>query len=300
VPADAIALPATVNDLDPAVLAAHTFLARYKAKTAYQYRIDLRQWFTWCADHHLHPLRDVRRPHVELYARHLEQRFAVTTAGRRLSTVCGYYRYAVIDEHIDRDPACYCRRPKQPEDSQTLGLSHLQFEAVLVASRARVDDHALIALLGLCGLRVHEAYGLDVTSLSFEHGHRTIRFVGKGSKPAVMPLPPMVARALEGAVRGRDVGPLLLGRDGQRLNQQACSRIVTRVAAKAGVRFRLTPHGLRHTYVTTMLDAGVPLRDVQIAARHADPRTTTRYDRARQSLDRHGNYVLSAFMAGAA
>jgi Phage integrase family len=57
------------------------------------------------------------------------------------------------------------------------------------------------------------------------------------------------------------------------------------------------PHMLRHTFVTTMLDAGVDLRDVQIAARHADPRTTMRYDRARKNLDRHPNYVLAAYMA---
>jgi hypothetical protein len=57
------------------------------------------------------------------------------------------------------------------------------------------------------------------------------------------------------------------------------------------------PHMLRHTCVTTMLDAGVELRDVQIAARHADPRTTMRYDRARKNLDRHPNYILAAFMA---
>ncbi|MFQ6271139.1 tyrosine-type recombinase/integrase [Kutzneria viridogrisea] len=57
------------------------------------------------------------------------------------------------------------------------------------------------------------------------------------------------------------------------------------------------PHMLRHTFVATMLDAGVDLRDVQIAARHADPRTTMRYDRARKNLDRHPNYVLAAYMA---
>ena len=56
-------------------------------------------------------------------------------------------------------------------------------------------------------------------------------------------------------------------------------------------------HTLRHTFVTTMLDAGVSLRDVQIAARHADPRTTMRYDRARKNLDRHPNYILAAYMA---
>ena len=57
------------------------------------------------------------------------------------------------------------------------------------------------------------------------------------------------------------------------------------------------PHMLRHTFVTTMPDAGVDLRDVQIAARHADPRTTMRYDRARKNLDRHPNYILAAYMA---
>ncbi|MFI7307660.1 tyrosine-type recombinase/integrase [Micromonospora aurantiaca] len=61
---------------------------------------------------------------------------------------------------------------------------------------------------------------------------------------------------------------------------------------------RMHPHMLRHTFVTTtMLDAGVSLRDVQIAARHADPRTTMRYDRVRKNLDRHPNYIVAACMA---
>ncbi|MEU2667176.1 tyrosine-type recombinase/integrase [Micromonospora sp. NPDC007220] len=60
------------------------------------------------------------------------------------------------------------------------------------------------------------------------------------------------------------------------------------------------PHMLRHTFVTTTLDAGVSLRDVQIAARHTDPRTTMRYDRARKDLDRHPNYILAAYMASGA
>lgn len=62
---------------------------------------------------------------------------------------------------------------------------------------------------------------------------------------------------------------------------------------------RMHPHLLRHPFVTTMLDAGVDLRDVQIAARHADPRTTMRYDPARNNLDRHPNHVLAPFMASA-
>ena len=62
----------------------------------------------------------------------------------------------------------------------------------------------------------------------------------------------------------------------------------------------VTPHTLRHAFITAALDAGVPLRDVQEAASHADPRTTMRYDRARGSLDRHATYIVAAYVAGAA
>ena len=73
-----------------------------------------------------------------------------------------------------------------------------------------------------------------------------------------------------------------------------------RLGRKAGINKAVGPHTLRHAFITAALDAGVPLRDVQIAARHADPRTTTRYDRARENLDRHASYIVTAFIAGAA
>jgi integrase len=69
---------------------------------------------------------------------------------------------------------------------------------------------------------------------------------------------------------------------------------------RAGIAKVVTPHTLRHAFITAALDAGVPLRDVQEAASHADPRTTMRYDRARGSLDRHATYIVAAYLAGAA
>ena len=96
----------------------------------------------------------------------------------------------------------------------------------------------------------------------------------------------------------RTSGPILLNSRGTRMDRHAATRRLRRLAGTAGIKVtRAHPHMLRHTFVTTMLDAGVDLRDVQIAARHADPRTTTRYDRARQNLDRHPNYILAAYMA---
>jgi len=82
------------------------------------------------------------------------------------------------------------------------------------------------------------------------------------------------------------------------MDRHAATRRLKLLAQAAGIRMpRMHPHLLRHTFVITMLDAGVSPRDVQIAARHADARTTMRYDRARKNLDRHPNYILAAYMA---
>jgi site-specific recombinase XerD len=153
-------------------------------------------------------------------------------------------------------------------------------------------------MLGLLGLRIFEATGADLEHLGEVHGHRVLRVHGKGDKVVLVPLPPAVARAIDRATNGRTTGPVLLSSRGTRMDRHAATRRLHRLAETAGVRLpRMHPHMLRHTFVTTMLDAGVDLRDVQIAARHADPRTTMRYDRARQNLDRHPNYILAAYMA---
>jgi integrase/recombinase XerD len=125
-----------------------------------------------------------------------------------------------------------------------------------------------------------------------------LRVRGKGGKVVLVPLPPAVSRAIDTAVGDRPSGPILLNSRGGRMDRHAATRRLRHLATAAGVRMpRMHPHMLRHTFVTTMLDAGVSLRDAQIAARHADPRTTMRYDRARKNLDRHANYILAAYMA---
>jgi site-specific recombinase XerD len=83
------------------------------------------------------------------------------------------------------------------------------------------------------------------------------------------------------------------------MDRHDASCIVRRVARTAGVDKHITPHSIRHAFITATLDAGVPLRDVQEAASHADPRTTMRYDRGRQFLDHHATYIVATFVADA-
>jgi site-specific recombinase XerD len=228
------------------------------------------------------------------------RRFKPSTVSRRFSVAAGFYRTCVIDGTLEHSPAEHVRRPAVPTESPTLGFTHLQFEALLTAGRQSPSryDFALVALLGLLGLRIFEATGADIADLGEEHGHRVLRVCGKGSKIVLVPLPPAVGRAIDRAVGDWTGGPVLLNTRGARMDRHAATRRLRRLAEAAGVRItRPHPHMLRHTFVTTMLDAGVDLRDVQIAARHADPRTTMRYDRARKNLDRHPNYILAAYMA---
>ena len=114
-----------------------------------------------------------------------------------------------------------------PAESPTLGFTHLQVEALLTVAResSHPCDFALVAMLGLLGLRIFEAAGADVADLCEEHGHRVLRVCGKGTKVVLIPLPPAVGRAIDRAVGTRP-----------------------------------HPHMLRHALVTTMLDAGVDLR----------------------------------------
>jgi integrase/recombinase XerD len=98
----------------------------------------------------------------------------------------------------------------------------------------------------------------------------------------------------------RTSGPVFLGASGARMDRYAADRMVKRLARRVGITKSISPHSLRHSFIIAALDAGVALRDVQEAASHADPRTTTRYDRGRRSLDCHATYVVADFVAGAA
>jgi len=115
-----------------------------------------------------------------------------------------------------------------------------------------------------------------------------------------IPLAPRTARAIDLAIGERTGGPVFLAADGQRLDRHGAGRVVRKTARRARIGKTVAPHTLRHAFITAALDAGVPLRDVQEAASHADPRTTIRYDRARGSLDRHATYIVAAYVAGAA
>jgi site-specific recombinase XerD len=223
----------------------------------------------------------VRRADIESFARELEARGrARATVTRRLSTIAGFYRYAVEEELLGTSPAAHVRRPRVDYESHAVALDRNELGALLVAAGLGIPgEHALISLLALNGLLVSEATGADIEHLGLERGHRTLTITRKGGKIVTIPLAPRTARAIDLASGERTEGPVFLAAGGRRLDRHGAGRIVRRTARRAGIAKPVTPHTLRHAFITAALDAGVPLRDVQEAASHADPRTTMRYDR---------------------
>lgn len=173
---------------DEAQLTAAAFLARYSGRTLDAYRHDLRGFFQWAADSSLVVL-EATRPHIELYRSSMEERgLAASTIDRRLSTVCGFYRFAHIDGRCRRTRRNMSdARRSNPSDARGLDRSEL---GVFLFSAEHYDrDHAALAvLLGLNGLRVSEACATNIEDLGLARGHRTLRIVGKSNKPAVIPL----------------------------------------------------------------------------------------------------------------
>lgn len=296
-------LPFQPSRMSTAQLAAVSFLARYSGRTHALYAFQLKQWFACCEGHELDPLVGIQRAHVELYIRSLGERGLMdSSVATMMHGVRGFFRFAHVDGLISADPAVYARLPKvQRDESRTQGLDRLELIRFLqVAQTISVHHGALAFLLGINALRASEAAAVHIEHYSDTlRGHRVLHLVGKGNKPATMPVTVPALRVLEACRGQRTSGPLVLRPpSGKPIDRRDAYRMVARVAKTAGIPRHISPHSLRHAAITNALDAGVPLRDAQILARHADPRTTEHYDRARGNLDRHGVHFLTAYVAG--
>jgi site-specific recombinase XerD len=276
---------------------AQAFLAGYGPSTREAYARDLRAWGTFLESVSVDAL-NARRVHVDAFIRQSEEAgTAPATLARRLSALGGYYSYALDEGVIDRSPVTRVRRPRLSDESSRLGVDREGLRALLEsAEQSSARDHALVCLLALNGLRISEALGADVADLGTQRGHRTLDLRRKGGKRQTVALAPRTVAALEAMLGNQTSRPLFITATGRRLDRYAAQKIVARLAKQAGVRHRVSPHSLRHGFVTAALDAGVPLRDVQDAAGHADPRTTRRYDRGRHSLDRAATYSVASYL----
>jgi len=227
---------------------------------------------------------------------------APATVARRLSTMSSLYKY--MRRRIHRaNPVEDVPRPDVGDEGTTPALSPTEAEALIVGceniAAKYPADAAVVALMLIDGLRVGEAVALTVGAIAPSAGHYVITFTRKGGRVAALPIPPRAYALLGPLLEGRSPRDLLFTTDGVPWDRWRVGTALNRAARAAGIdASRLTPHVMRTTAATMLLDAGVPLRDVQDHLGHRRPDTTRRYDRGGRKLDGHPAYRMAALLSG--
>ena len=308
---DAELVDANGDDMGELVEQWITGRASRSVHTERAYRRDCASWLSWCALHSVDPLHarlsDGDRWIADLAARPGKRTGrppAKASQARTISAVSSLYDFLFNRGYVDASPIRTDGRPQGSKRSTTVGLSAEETVKLRVQAReGGPRDNAVIDVMVVQGLRVAELADLNVRSYSWNKGRRTLIVVGKGDKRRELVVSPDVRAAIDNhlqvlakkldlqTVDDLDPAmPMFPSIAGGRLSEQAVMRTVQRLAKQARIAAwsKLSPHSLRHTCATNMLDAGVPINVVQDQLGHEDITTTLRYDRARGSLDRSG------------
>lgn len=262
-------------------------------RTRRAYAVDIGGFAEWAGELGLGP-GDVRHRDVRRYAAGLsEAGAAAATVARKLASVRGLYGFLVRTERAGHNPAELVASPKRSQKLPRV-LSGEQMRTLLERIPARTPlelrDRAMLELAYACGLRCEEIVSLDVGSIDFD-GER-LRVLGKGSKERLLPVGEPAQRALRAYLeRGRGAlladrrePALLLSKSGRRLSNSDVTRRLALWTRQAALAAGVSPHALRHSFATHLLEGGADLRTIQELLGHASISTTqvyTRVDAAR-------------------
>jgi integrase/recombinase XerD len=257
------------------------------------YRRDLRRYVRYLAAHGVEDPTRVGEEDIAGFVRHLSsaeyapgRRYRASSVARALAALRTFHRFLVREGETDADPAEGVARPKVPRNLPK-PLSVDEVASLLSApgreSPVELRDTAILETLYGAGLRISELVSLNVDDADLEEG--SVQVIGKGSKERIVPLGRYAVRALEayltrarpalGAPHSR--GALFLNQRGGRLTRQGCTNILKQTAARAGITKRVTPHMLRHSFATHLLEGGADVRVVQELLGHASVATTQIY-----------------------
>ena len=264
------------------------------ANTVVSYRRDLRRYARFLQRRRIADAARVDRNLVSAFVAHVSRSthgegrpYRATSIARALSSVRSFHRFLVREGEAPDDPTAGVVRPRLPRTLprplSVADVTRLLEEPRPVDAKG-LRDRALLETMYGAGLRVSELVGLDVDDVDLEDG--SVRVLGKGGKERDVPLgrfareaiAAYLSRARPELATTRSRSALFLNRrDGGRLSRQACWNAIREHAGAAGVESRVTPHTLRHSFATHLLEGGADVRVVQELLGHASVATTQVY-----------------------
>ncbi|GAA5230104.1 tyrosine-type recombinase/integrase [Arthrobacter cryoconiti] len=283
-------------------------LAQTSPNTARAYTRSMLDFCVWLDGHGM-DLLTIKRPIVDGYRHALAVDGAPATVAAKLAALSSFYRYAVSADLAQGNPVELVKRPKiNPDHTETAGLTKDQARALRASAKADGErSYALVSLQLFTGVRIGEALNATTADYGHDKGHRTLKVRRKGGEADKVAVPAPAVEALNVYLEttGREmvagkagVGlPIFTTATGKQWAPSEAFRTIQRLARKAGIEGKISPHSLRHAFATLALDAGATLHDVQDSMGHADPRTTRRYDHARHTLEKSAGYTVARVLA---
>lgn len=255
--------------------------------TLESYGRDLRQFQLFLQNSQKDLVKDSSRNTILSYLDNLQTKGrAVSTISRNLAAIKSFYQYLVRERYVEKDPAVNLESPKLEKKLPKI-LTISEVEELLkqpnVTLPAGLRDKSMLELLYATGIRVSELISLNISDVNLDMGY--IKCYGKGAKERIVPLGSIAAKCVhEYMLKGRqklvrtyEEPSLFVNHHGNRLTRQGFWKIIKKYAQEANIAKDITPHTLRHSFATHLLENGADLRSVQEMLGHADISTTQIY-----------------------
>ncbi len=251
------------------------------------YGRDLAKFLTYLKQQEIKHPGEVKRSHIlDFLSYLLDEGAAFSSSARNLSSIKSFFRFLVLEGHININPADNLDSPKihrkLPEVLTVEEIDRLM-SVPNVVTPIGLRDRAMFELMYATGLRVSELLSLDVDDINLSEGY--VRCLGKGRKERIVPVGQTasfwveryIGRSRQKLIKGASIRVLFVNANGRRLTRQGFWKILNKHVDQSDIKKEVTPHTLRHSFATHLLENGADLRSVQEMLGHADISTTQIY-----------------------
>lgn len=255
--------------------------------TLESYQRDLVMYTAYLQEAGVRDIQDSSRTHIIGYLLQLQEKGRATaTLSRNMASIRAFYQFLVKDKWILHDPSIHLETPKiEKRLPKVLTVQDVErlLEGPDMSTPAGIRDKAMLEMLYATGIRVSELVNLEISDVNLEMGF--LKCMGKGSKERIIPLGRIAIDVVEQYIqagrprllKAKPESALFLNHLGKKITRQGFWKLIKKYALKAGIMAEITPHTLRHSFATHLLENGADLRSVQEMLGHADISTTQIY-----------------------